>query len=429
MPVKTLQPTDGPVTTTAPRCGCNDCESALNLLADGSTCGERIDFLMTGGATEEDACLQISNVEYPFICGPSCDITRCDGKNPPLEPKTPIYCYKDYENRKRFENVWGDFIVEAKGDPGLETCGPSANSFSDNTVSVEGDELKLQYKKNGDRWEGSEVRIVMPQEKMPFQYGTYSWNIKSIQVKNSNTGTVRQNYLPPSLVLGEFGTVWPSKLKKVALSSNSSFFLSVFSLHSSRKHVCCIGMFTWDATEDFTVRQNQNHEVDVELGRMGDPNSEFDAQFLVQPPEEPNLYRFSTKDENGKYQQAPQSYEFTWNPALIAWDTSLGVDHFYSSEQAVTLGFEDYVQCLPANLEVRINLWNVDGALVDPLEMSDEEMVEVIIDDFTYTPTGLTGVEDGGFCTKDCQCSEGSECVPGGNRCTPSSIASGNKKQ
>ena len=370
------------VTPAAPKCGCNDCEAAYNLFAGDSTCGERIEFLMDGGATEDEACRRVANVEYPFLCGPSCDPTRCDGKNPPLKPRTPIYCFPKYSDRQRYENVWGDYILEVKEDEVLGVCSPSFNKFTNNTVSVQDDELTLQYKKNGDMWEAGEVRVVMPQEKMPFQYGTYSWNVKSIQVKNVNTGAVRQDFLPPSLVLG---------------------------------------MFTWDATEDFTVRQNYNHEVDVELGRMADPNTDNDGQFLVQPAREPNLHQFSTKDENGDFQQAPQEYSFTWNPAEIAWDTTAGneVDHFYSSEQAVTLGLEDYVQCLPTNLEVRINLWNLNGTMVTPMEMSDDEMVEVVIDNFSYTPTNRTGVEDGGFCTKDCQCLEGSECSLGNNQCVP----------
>ena len=371
-----------PSISTGPKCGCNDCEAAYNLFAGDSSCGERIEFLMSEGATEEDACRRVANVEYPFLCGPSCDPSRCDGKNPPLEPSTPLYCFPKFEERQRYENVWGDYTLEVKEDDILGVCGPSFNKFTRNTVSVEEDELTLQYKKNGDFWEASEVRVVMPEGKMPFQYGTYSWNVKSIQVKNINTGAVRQDYLPPSLVLG---------------------------------------MFTWDATEDYTVRENYNHEVDVELGRMADPNANTDGQFLVQPAEEPNLHRFSTKDENGDYQQAPQEYSFTWNPAEITWDTTAGsgVDHFYSSEQATTLGLEDYVQCLPTNLEVRINLWNLNGTLATPMEMSDDEMVEVIIENFSYTPTNRTGVEDGGFCTKDCQCLEGSECSLANNQCIP----------
>ena len=89
---------------------------------------------MGEGQTEEQACLQVANVEYPFICGPSCDPTRCDGKNPALEPETPIYCFPEYANRQRFENMWGDYTVEAKEDEILGVCAPSFNKFSGNGV-------------------------------------------------------------------------------------------------------------------------------------------------------------------------------------------------------------------------------------------------------------------------------------------------------
>lgn len=42
-------------------------------------------------------------------------------------------------------------------------------------------------------------------------------------------------------------------------------------------------------------------------------------------------------------------------------------------------------------------------------------MVEVIIDDFQFTPSGLTGLAQGGICTKDCQC-QSRECNE--NKCT-----------
>jgi len=375
--------------TLSPKCGCNDCEAASYRLAGDSTCGDHIDFLMQQGSTEEEACHRVAHGEFPFICGPACDPTRCDGREFALDAQTPIYCFPAYDQRQRYENVWGDYILEVKEDELLGVCGPSFNKFTRNTVSVQDDELTLQYKKNGDMWEGSEVRVVLPDDKMPFQYGTYSWNVRSIQVKNVKTGVVRQDYLPPSLVLG---------------------------------------MFTWDATEDFTVRENFNNEVNVELGRLGDPSSETDGQFLVQPVGEPNRHRFSTKNENGDFQQAPQEYSFTWNPAEIAWETTAGVegaDHSYTTEQAITLGLDDFVQCPSTNLEIRINLWNLKGTLIAPMEMNDDEMVEVIIDNFTYTPTNRTGVEDGDFCSRNCQCMEGSECSLANNRCTPTAAVDG----
>lgn len=71
----------------------------------------------------------------------------------------------------------------------------------------------------------------------------------------------------------------------------------------------------------------------------------------------------------------------------------------------------DYIQCLPNNLEVRINLWNMADKIPD--NIMDHHRVVVVIDDFTYTPSGETHVADGGACSKHCQCSDTSNCLGG----------------
>jgi hypothetical protein len=47
--------------------------------------------------------------------------------------------------------------------------------------------------------------------------------------------------------------------------------------------------------------------------------------------------------------------------------------------------------------------------------IQDHQYVEVVIDDFHYTPSGLTALPDGGICSKDCQCGPDSLCQ--NNRC------------
>lgn len=44
-------------------------DSILEMDADGFTCGERIEFLMGTGLSEEDACRQIGGIEFPGACG------------------------------------------------------------------------------------------------------------------------------------------------------------------------------------------------------------------------------------------------------------------------------------------------------------------------------------------------------------------------
>jgi hypothetical protein len=79
---------------------------------------------------------------------------------------------------------------------------------------------------------------------------------------------------------------------------------------------------------------------------------------------------------------------------------------------AVAANLVDNIQCLPADVEVRINLWNMNGA-VAPSGMADNHFVEVVIDGFSYTPSDVQGVANGQACSKHCQCLGTSRCVNG----------------
>jgi hypothetical protein len=203
---------------------------------------------------------------------------------------------------------------------------------------------------------------------MPFTYGTYRWSVQSIAVKDAS-GNVLSNRLDKDLVLG---------------------------------------LFTWDSTEDYASHENWNHEVDVEISQWGDSTNE-DVQFVVQPPETPHYYRFwSGSSSGGSVDQGGHSYEFTWLPTSISWYTTAGggVSYEYTTKQARSMGLEDRIQCLPANVEIRINLWNMNGA-VAPSSLSSTDYVEVVIDDFEFVPSDLQGAAGGSICSKSCQCVSG----------------------
>lgn len=99
-------------------CGCLECtEEIWNADANGYTCGNRIEYLLMDSEsypTEESACRQVGLFEFSTICGPGCNPDRCDGRQTPLTPQSSIYCFPEYEDRTRFENVWGNYIVEVK---------------------------------------------------------------------------------------------------------------------------------------------------------------------------------------------------------------------------------------------------------------------------------------------------------------------------
>jgi len=386
----------GTVEDDSIRCGCTDCtveiwnEPASYDGTTGVTCGSRIEYMMGQGLTELNACRFIAGEtgEYCSVCGPACDPDRCQGRvipeftepptlpphTPPLEPETPLYCFRNYTDRVRWGNVWGNYTVEVKRHPNNEVCGPGGNRFSEDTVSLVDDELTLRFQKTDDGWVGSEVRVVLPADKMPYSYGNFRFSVQSIVTKDNETGEVNSTQLPPSIVLG---------------------------------------MFTWDTTDKFDVNEYWSHEVDIEISRWGNRDI-MDAQFVIQPPEEPHYQRFWTGPSESM-DQGGHIYEFFWNPTNVTWvsDANGGQRLEYTTEQAITEGLTDRIQCLPtADIEVRMNLWSIDGTS-QPMDMEDNQVVEVVIDSFLFEPNYIEGVEDGEFCSKHCQCLGDSVCVNG----------------
>jgi len=440
----TEPPTLSPPEETTYYCTCPTCtDDVWNRVAAGFSCGDRITFLLTDQnhlyPSQTDACSRVADIEYPQICG-ACDPNRCDGRTPPPPDRTsfcgcdgtctlqewtyqshsedlsceahatwlllhghatveaeacrqancqaachpdycgtggtpPLYCFPPPQDRVTFENVWdGGYTVQIKESPGL--CGPGDNRFSRDAVSLDSDsqQLTLSFEYiNGVGWVGSEVRVVLPNDEA-FTYGTYEFSVESVSVLDNNDVLVSEE-LPISLVLG---------------------------------------LFTWDDTDNYAEHENWNHEVDIEISMWGNAANTHDAQFLVQPPGDPQMYRFSTGLTDGQRDQGGHVYSFTWNPGTVDWLTDAGgeQDHSYSTEQALGLGLEDFVQCLPAQMEVRMNLWNIYGTGT-PTGMETNQRVEVVISSFSYLASGETVVVPGGSCSKDCQCEWG--CV--GNLC------------
>jgi hypothetical protein len=312
--------------------------------------------------------------------------------NPELYAETDLYCYPPYMDRVHWTNVWapsssapsssdGGYIVEVKEGT---YCGPGNNHFSSATANIFSDEsdsdlLVLQYKMVNGRWEGSEVRLVLPDSLMPFKYGTYSFSIRNVTVLSDGGNTATgANSLSEDLVLG---------------------------------------LFTWDDTERYDVHENWNHEVDVEISRWMDP-SNADTQFVIQPPEVPHYHRFFSGPQNGTYEPGGQVYSFEWNPTRIRWTaTKSGETYEYTTQMALEQNLPDRIQCLPANVEIRMNVWNVKGADIAPTGMADTDVAQVVIDGFSYEPSGVAGVDDGELCSKHCQCSGATSlCIE--SRCT-----------
>ncbi len=375
-------------------CGCEDCTTEiLNTLAGAYPCGDRITYLINfEGYSELNACRKVAGDEFPFICGPGCNPDMCDDATPspitpsptypPIPAPSSLYCFPDDDgvSRVTYSNMWN---IENNNGGGMEVqvkegnvCGPGDNRFSRNTVSRNNDDLTLQFKRNTDTnvWEASEVRVTLSNSQ-PFNYGNYTFHVKSVAVKDAS-GTTISEILPANIVLG---------------------------------------LFTWDPTDRYEVHENWNHEVDIEISRWG-IDTDADTQFLVQPPGSPQMYRFFSGDSPGTYQQSNQWHSFRWLPNIIYWESTAGGGHVhsYSTEQAIAYGLEDFVQCLPADVEIRLNLWSINGLNTPPKGLNDDEYVEVVIDYFAYDQdTDIQHASPGESCTKHCQCEAEQGCVNG----------------
>jgi len=374
----TKQPTKQP---TAPRhCNCLYCtEQGWNKYADGITCGARMTWLMNNDATnyptEMHACARVAGIDFRSICGPACDPARCTRVSVASRDLASIdlssidlYCFPPYASRKQYTNVWNKYAVQVKerADP----CGPRSNYWSRNTVSVTStNKLVLNYMVVNGKWMSSEVRVVPPAGK-PFTYGTYKFSIGSVSVIDLTTSTIVSKALPLNLVLG---------------------------------------MFTWDDTE--LNGTNANHEVDIEISQWSNP-SVPDVQFLAQPYQHTPRYRFYSGTQASPLNPGNNIYSFTWNPGQIDWSTTAGggKTYKYSTQANVINRVTDPIQCLPAKMGIRINLWNSKGS-VAPFGRNDKYKVEVTITDFTFNPSVLTSVPNGGYCSKDCMCNASSKCL------------------
>lgn len=309
--------------------------------------------------TASPSALPSSNAPSPLYYSPS------PTEIPSMLPsEPPLYCFPDYGKRMRFADVWDDFTLEVKEG---NFCGPKGNRFSRTNIwyDEENRELQLKFRRVQELWSASEVRLLF-QNRSNFGYGTFSFSVKDIKVLDQQ-GDLKFDYLPRDLVLG---------------------------------------LFTWDPTEDTSINENWNHEVDIELSRWDDPIRYEDAQFVVQPGRYSEIYKFQT-GTGSSFQQAQRIYSFTWLPDKIFWQTSYQgnvTDSFiYRASEAHQRFEEDAIQCLPKNVEVRINLWNVNGASA-PNSLSETDQVIVVIDKFEFSPSPQDYIFPRESCSKDCQC-------------------------
>jgi hypothetical protein len=123
------------------RCGCMQCSDSIwsrpatdPVTLVSFTCGERIEYLISTGKSEEDACRKVAGEEFAVQCGRECNPNRCDGRYfvpnsvgsgsdsdstfevNTVTNDTPQYCFPEPSSRKTWDNVWGKYTVQGKTD-------------------------------------------------------------------------------------------------------------------------------------------------------------------------------------------------------------------------------------------------------------------------------------------------------------------------
>jgi hypothetical protein len=128
-------------------------------------------------------------------------------------------------------------------------------------------------------------------------------------------------------------------------------------------------LFTWD---DLGAEQN-HREMDIEIGRWGDPANK-NAQFVMQPYYVP---------ENVAQFMAPPgllTYSFDWEPAKVSFRTVRGVDRISQRNAVATHVFTSGIPS-PGGESVSMSFCAFGFSKV-PLE----DGAEVVIDKFQYLP-------------------------------------------
>ena len=96
--------------------------------------------------------------------------------------------------------------------------------------------------------------------------------------------------------------------------------------------------------------------MDIEISNFGDVGGP-DVNFLVQPPGKPQQAKLFSGGTPFTYDQSGHhTWKFDWNPNNIVWYSSAGggLSHEYSSDIILEYASPPWLQCMPADVEVRV---------------------------------------------------------------------------
>ncbi len=210
---------------------------------------------------------------------------------------------------------------------------------------------------------------VIPARKI-VQFSGYDWEIRR---QPSSRGAKPAPYNPANAWVDERGflhlrtsrqgEVWAGAEARLTHSLGQGLYQFTVRDVSRLEPAHQLAMFTWD-----DLAADQHHrEVDMEIGRWGDPAMK-NAQFAIQPADEPaNVVRYETPP-------GQITYTFRWEPGKVAFKTLRGPATISSHE--FTSGVPS-----PGGESVNISVYVLESSKVMP-----HAPCEVIIEKFEYLP-------------------------------------------
>ncbi len=326
------------------------CDSLFSPIMNGTWQAD----VGTGGRGSED----YSAVKYVAYLLPRDASGICqmhiDGLPPDLETYAVARAYFDRPNPARRHISFAGLNWDVTANTfGPINPGPCIFSDSTNNVFVDGSgNLHLKIVNAGGQWTCSEITPRVNdqlQQEQTYAYGTYTYKLASA-VDN----------LDPNAVVGLF--TW----------SNDPAFPGPYSPWAYHPGADCLNNGICPG----------HSELDVEFSKWGNPTNPNNAQFVVQPYNNPNaLDPF----------QMPPGYNnstviINWLPDGISFrvqDPSGNIlaSYIYPGPVPPPADNGGWAGLFPSPQQARLNLWLVGG---NPPQNGQE--VEVVISSFTYTP-------------------------------------------
>ena len=208
-------------------------------------------------------------------------------------------------------------------------------------------------------------------------FGGHSWLVKSsvgivgpgpnrFAVKNATVDSAGNLHLR---VTKDKGKWYSSEIINTASLGYGTYRWTATTDLSNLDRNVVLGLFTWNDLPDYA-----NREIDIEIARWGSATDPTNAQFVVQPYNNPGHLRRYAHPAGG-----PSTLEFTWAPGRIDYVIRQG---------AVVVDSWSYVAPdvpVPGGETVRMNLWQYQG-----LAPANGQPVELVFSNFDYcTPAGV----------------------------------------